>query len=138
MVRHCCRLPIACRVVSRTVGLPRVISWTTYAVLLVAIAFEVVGTSALLACQQFTRPGPSVAVVVCYGAALVLISLTFRTLPMGVVYALWSGIGIVMIVAVGWAVFGQRLDLATLCGIALIAIGVTVINLAPGSVLHAR
>ena len=67
-----------------------------------------------------------------------LISLTFRTLPMGVVYALWSGIGIVMIVAVGWAVFGQRLDLATLCGIALIAVGVTVINLAPGSALHAR
>jgi len=115
-----------------------VIGWTTYAVLLVAIAFEVVGTSALLACQQFTRPWPSLAVVVCYGAALALISLTFRTLPMGVVYALWSGIGMVLIVAVGWTAFGQRLDLATLCGIALIAVGVTVINLAPGAALHDR
>jgi len=112
--------------------------WTTYAALLAAAACEVLGTSALLACQQFTRPWPSVAVVVCYAASLVLISLTFRTLPMGVVYALWSAIGIVMIVAVGWVGFGQRLDVATVCGIALIAVGVTVINLAPGSALHAR
>ena len=67
-----------------------------------------------------------------------LISLTFRTLPMGVVYALWSGIGIVMIVAVGWIGFGQRLDPATLVGIALIGVGVLVINLAPGTALHAR
>jgi small multidrug resistance pump len=114
------------------------IGFNTYAVLLLAVAFEVVGTSALLACQQFTRPGPSLAVVVCYGAALVLISLTFRTLPMGVVYALWSGIGMVLIVTVGWTIFGQRLDPATLCGIALIAVGVTVINLGPGAALHAR
>jgi len=57
---------------------------------------------------------------------------------MGVVYALWSGIGMVLIVAVGWTAFGQRLDLATLCGIALIAVGVTVINLAPGAALHDR
>lgn len=113
-------------------------TWSTYGLLLVAVAFEVAGTSALLACEQFTRPGPSVVVIVCYGVALVMISLTFRTLPMGVVYALWSGIGIVLIVAVGWVCFGQRLDLATLLGIALIAAGVAVVNLAPGSALHAR
>jgi len=114
------------------------IGWNTYAVLVAAIGFEVAGTSALLACQQFTRPGPSIMVAVCYGLALTLISMTFRTLPMGVVYALWSGIGIVMIVGVGWLFFGQRLDLATVCGIALIAAGVTVVNLAPGSPLHGR
>ena len=64
----------------------------------------------LLACDQFSRPGPSAVVVVCYAAALVLISFTFRTLPMGIVYAIWSGIGMVMIVAIGWLGFGQRLD----------------------------
>ena len=78
------------------------------------------GTSALHASQQFTRPGPSVAVALCYGASLVLISLTFRTIPIGVVYAIWSGLGIVMVVVMGWVVFGQRLDLPTLCGVALI------------------
>jgi small multidrug resistance pump len=115
-----------------------VFTWTNYAMLLLAAAFEVAGTSALHACQQFTRPGPSLAVVMCYGVSLVLISLTFRTMPMGVVYALWAGIGVVLIVAIGWVVFGQRLDALTLAGIALIAVGVTVINLAPGSALHAR
>lgn len=104
--------------------------WSTYAILMLAVVFEVAGTSALLASQQFTRPGPSIAVAACYGAALLLISITFRTLPMGVVYALWAGIGIVLIVVLGWIVFGQRLDAATLCGIGLIAAGVTVINLA--------
>ena len=74
----------------------------TYAILGVAILLEVIGTSALLACAQFSRPGPSAVVVVCYAAALVLISFTFRTLPMGIVYAIWSGIGMVMIVAIGW------------------------------------
>lgn len=105
------------------------IGFNTYAVLLLAVAFEVVGTSALLACQQFTRPGPSLAVVVCYGAALVLISLTFRTLPMGVVYALWSGIGMVLITALGWLIYKQKLDWPALLGIALIILGVVVIQL---------
>jgi small multidrug resistance pump len=114
-----------------------VLNWTTYVLLLMAAGFEVAGTAALHASQQFTRPAPSIAVALCYGASLVLISLTFRTIPIGVVYAIWSGIGIVMVVAIGWVVFGQRLDLPTLCGIALILVGVTVVNLAPGS-LHAR
>ena len=94
-----------------------------------AIAFEVVGTSALLASQQFTRPGPSALVVACYGVALALISLTFRTIPMGIVYAIWSGIGMVLIVAVGWVGFGQRLDQPALLGIGLIVAGVAVLNL---------
>ena len=68
---------------------------SAYAVLLVAVLFEVAGTSALLACDRFTRPGPAALVVVCYAVALALISTTFRTLPLGIVYALWSGIGIV-------------------------------------------
>ena len=70
----------------------------TYAILLAAIVLEVVGTSALLASAQFTRPGPSALVVGCYGGALLLISITFRTIPMGIVYAIWSGLGMVLIV----------------------------------------
>ena len=107
--------------------------FATYVILLAAIVFEVLGTSALLASQQFTRPGPSAMVVACYGLALILISITFRTIPMGIVYAIWSGIGMVMIVAVGWIAFGQRLDQPTLLGIALILAGVMVLNLFSGS-----
>lgn len=108
----------------------------TYAILLVAIAFEVTGTSALLASQQLTRPWPSAAVVVCYAAALALMSLTFRTIPMGIVYAIWSGVGMVLIVAVGWIGFGQRLDQPALLGVGLIVAGVTVLNLFSGSLGH--
>jgi small multidrug resistance pump len=100
----------------------------TYAILLGAIVLEVVGTSALLESQQFTRPGPAAMVVVCYGGALFLISITFRIIAIGIVYAIWSGLGIVLIVGVGWLAFGQRLDMPALAGIALILAGVTVLN----------
>ncbi len=105
----------------------------TYAILVAAIVCEVIGTSALLACNQFTRPGPSALVVACYAAALVLISITFRTIPMGIVYAIWSGLGIVLIVGVGWIGFGQRLDQPAVIGVALILAGVVVLNLFSGS-----
>ena len=107
-----------------------------YAILVAAIVLEVVGTSALLACNQFTRPGPSALVVLCYSAALVLISFTFRAIPMGIVYAIWSGIGMVMIVAVGWLGFGQRLDQPALVGIVLILAGVVVLNLYSTTLTH--
>lgn len=108
----------------------------TYAILGAAIVLEVMGTSALLACDQFRRPGPSALVVVCYGAALVLISFTFRAMPMGIVYAIWSGIGMVLIVAIGWLGFGQRLDQPALIGVSLILAGVMVLNLFSGSMTH--
>ncbi len=100
-----------------------------YAILLVAIVFEVAGTSALLACDQFSRPGPSAIVILCYTVALALISTTFRTLPLGIVYALWSGIGIVMVASIGWIGFGQRLDAPAVVGVGLILAGVLVVNL---------
>jgi small multidrug resistance pump len=104
--------------------------------LLLAIAAEVVATSALKASESFTRLLPSLVVVVGYSAAFYLLSLTFRTLPVGVVYAIWSGVGIVMISAVGWIVFRQNLDAAALIGIALIIAGVAVINLMSKSAPH--
>ena len=107
-----------------------------YSILLVAIAFEVIGTSALLASDQLTRPGPTALVVASYAIALALISVTFRAIPMGIVYAIWSGIGMVLVVAVGWVGFGQRLDQPALVGIGLILAGVTVLNLFSGSLSH--
>jgi len=110
--------------------------FVTYAILAAAIVTEVVGTSALLACDRFSRPGPSAVALACYLAAAVLISFTFRALPMGVVYAIWSGAGMVMIVAIGWLGFGQRLDQPALIGISLILCGVVVLNLFSASVGH--
>ncbi len=107
-----------------------------YAVLVGSVAFEVLGTSALLASQHFSRPLPSCLVVVCYAAALFGISFTFRFIPMGIVYAIWSGLGVVMIAAVGWICFGQHIDTPGAVGLALIVAGVTVINLWSRALTH--
>jgi small multidrug resistance pump len=107
---------------------------SAYAVLVAAVVCEVMGTSALLACQQFTKPGPTLLVIIFYTAALVGISLTFRVIPMGIVYGLWSGLGIVLIAGIGWVGFGQRLDLAAVLGLGLILGGVAVINVFSESV----
>jgi small multidrug resistance pump len=109
---------------------------SAYGILIVAVVFEVCGTSALLASEHFTRPMPTVMVFVCYAAALASISLTFRAIPMGIVYAIWSGLGIVLIVAVGWLGFGQRPDLPGAIGLGLILLGVVVINLFSNSPIH--
>jgi small multidrug resistance pump len=101
-----------------------------------AIVAEVIATSALKASDSFTKLGPSLIVVVGYAAAFYLLSLTFRTMPVGVVYAIWSGVGIVLISLVGWIGFRQHLDAAALIGIALIVAGVAVINLLSKSVPH--
>lgn len=101
-----------------------------------AIAAEVVGTSALKASEGFSRPWPSVVVVVSYAAAFYLLSLTLRTIPVGIAYAVWSGVGVVLIALIGWAVFGQKLDAAGVVGMALIVAGVLVINLFSKSSAH--
>ena len=100
-----------------------------YAILFVSIVFEIIGTSALLASQTFTKVVPSLVVAVCYSLAIFGLALTFRTIPMGIAYAIWSGLGIVLISTVGWVVFGQRLDLPAIAGLALIVTGVVVVNL---------
>lgn len=96
--------------------------------LLVAIVSEVVATSALKSSEGFSRFWPSVIVVVGYGIAFYCLALTLRVIPMGVVYAIWSGIGIVLITLVGWFLFDQKLDLPAMLGIGLIAAGVVVMN----------
>lgn len=101
----------------------------TYLILLLAVAAETIGTSALQASQQFSRFLPSVVVVLAYGVSFWLLSLTLKTLPVGVVYALWSGLGIVLIAIIGYLVFGQKLDWPAVLGIAMILAGILVINL---------
>ena len=108
----------------------------TYLYLILAVAAETVGTTALQASQQFTRLGPSVLVVVSYATAFYLLSLTLRTMPVGVVYALWSGLGIVFIAVIAWIVFGQRRDWPAVIGMAMIAGGILVIHLFSRSAPH--
>lgn len=107
-----------------------------YAYLTIAIAFEVVATSALKATEGFTRLGPSVITVVGYALAFYFLSLTLRTMPVGIVYAVWSGAGIVLITAIGWLYFRQSIDAPGLVGIGLILAGVLVVNLFSKSMGH--
>lgn len=109
---------------------------TTYLPLVAAIVLETVGTSFLQASQQFTRPWPTAAMAISYIASFYLLSLALRTLPVGVAYALWSGLGIVLISAVGVVVFKQRLDLPSILGLGLIIAGVVVVNVFSKTVPH--
>lgn len=104
--------------------------------LAIAILSEVVATSALKAAEGFTRLGPSVLVVVGYAAAFYFLSLTLRTLPLGVAYAIWAGVGVALVALIGWVVYHQPLDIAAILGIALIVSGVIVLNLFSKTVAH--
>ncbi len=102
---------------------------STYLVLFVAIIAETIGTTALQASQQFSRLGPSVVVVIAYAVAFYFLSLALRTMPVGIVYAIWSGLGIVFIAIIGFVVFGQKLDMAAIIGTGLILAGILTIHL---------
>ncbi len=102
----------------------------------IAIVAEVIATTALKAAAGFTRPLPSLVVVIGYAIAFFCLSLTLRSVPIGIAYAIWSGVGIVLVSVAAWLLFGQRLDLPALLGIALIMAGVLVINLWSKSVTH--
>jgi small multidrug resistance pump len=101
----------------------------TWAALLGAIACEVAGTSLLQASQQFTRPWPTAGMAVCYGLAFYLLSVALKQMPVGIAYAIWSGLGVVAISIIGAFFFRQRLDLPALAGLAMIVGGVAVIHL---------
>ncbi len=100
-----------------------------YLWLFIAVMAETLRTTAVQASHQFTRLWPSVAVVVFYVISFYCMSLTLRVMPVGVVYALWAGLGIVFIAIIGFLLFGQRLDAPALLGIALIICGILVIHL---------
>jgi small multidrug resistance pump len=108
----------------------------TLAILFLAICLEVTGTAALQASQQFTRLGPLALMAVCYAGSLFLLSVTLKAMPVGIAYAIWAGVGIVLIAIVGWVVFGQKLDLPAIAGIALIVIGVVIVNAFSSTIMH--
>ena len=104
--------------------------------LLAAISAEVFATSTLKATHEFTRLLPSLGVIMGYGLSFYLLSLALRGIPVGIAYALWSGIGVVFVALISWLVYGQKLDTPALAGLGLILAGVLVINLLSKSVGH--
>lgn len=99
-----------------------------------AILFEVAGTTALKAADGFTRPLPVMIVVLGYIAAFFFLGMSLKSLPVGIAYAIWAAVGMVLIVVSGWLVFGERLDAWAMAGIALIVAGVVMIGGISGSV----
>ena len=107
-----------------------------YVFLGVAIVAEVIATSALKASEGFTRLGPSLIVALGYGIAFYSLSLVMKAIPVGVAYAIWSGVGIVLISLVGWLVLKQPLDLPAMLGMGLIVAGVIVIQVFSRTAAH--
>lgn len=100
----------------------------TYGALLLAILLETLATSSLQASQQFTRLIPTIIMAVGYITSFYFLSIALRVLPIGIAYAIWSALGIVLISLIGFVVFKQKLDLAAIIGLGFIVIGVVVIN----------
>ncbi|HHV66625.1 MAG TPA: QacE family quaternary ammonium compound efflux SMR transporter [Ochrobactrum intermedium] len=107
-----------------------------YAILAIAIVSEVIGTLSLKASEGFTRLGPSMIVIVAYGLAFYFLSLTLKSIPVGIAYAVWSGIGVTLVALIGWLLFGQKLDLAAVLGMGLIIAGFIVLNLFSSTAQH--
>jgi small multidrug resistance pump len=107
-----------------------------YAALGCAIVLETIGTALLAQSQQFSRPWPSAGMVVCYGLSFYLLSHALKVMPVGIAYAIWSGLGIVLISAVSTIVFRQTLDLAAIIGIGFILTGVVIVNAFSTSTSH--
>jgi len=107
-----------------------------YLYLSVAILAEVIATSALKLSEEFTKLGPSVVVIIGYGVAFYFLSLVLKTIPVGIAYAIWSGIGIVLIGIAGAVFFKQIPDTPALIGMGLIILGVVIINVFSKTVTH--
>jgi small multidrug resistance pump len=107
-----------------------------WAFLFLAIVSEVIATSALKSTQEFTRLLPSIIVVIGYVSAFYFLTLTLRTIPIGIAYAIWSGVGVALIALVGWLIYGQTLDMPAFVGIALIVCGVVVLNVFSKALPH--
>ncbi|KQM28746.1 MULTISPECIES: SMR family transporter [unclassified Sphingomonas] len=109
---------------------------TAYTWLAIAIVAEVIATSTMRATAGFTKLGPSLVTVAGYAVAFYCLSLALRTMPTGIAYAIWSGVGIVLVAGIAWGWQGQRLDGAAVLGMGLIIAGVLVMNLFSKSVAH--
>lgn len=107
-----------------------------YLYLSIAIIAEVIGTNALKASQEFTKLGPSIIAIVGYGASLYLLSLVLKTIPVGIAYAIWSGVGITLITVTGAILFKQVPDIPAIIGMTMIMSGVAIINIFSKIVSH--
>lgn len=108
----------------------------SYFVLLLAIIFETIATSFLNKSGQFTKLVPSILTVVGYAASFYCLSIVLKTIPVGIAYAIWSGVGIILIATIGFIFFKQHLDLPAILGLGLIIAGVIIINVFSKSVSH--
>lgn len=108
----------------------------SYLYLALAIIAEVIATGSLKATEEFTKPLPTVVMVIGYGVAFYFMTLALRTIPLGITYAVWSGLGIVLISIIGIIFYNERLDLAATLGMLLIIAGVLVIHLFSKTVKH--
>jgi small multidrug resistance pump len=104
--------------------------------LAIAIVSEVIATSSLKAAEGFTRWVPSLIVIVGYASSFYFLSLTLRTIPIGVAYAIWSGVGVALVTLIGWSIYHQSLNIDALIGITLIISGVIVLCLFSKSLTH--
>ena len=102
----------------------------------IAIVSEVAATSALKASNGFSRLWPSLIVIVGYGLAFYFLSLTLKTVPVGIIYAIWSGAGVALITIIAWLFMGQPLDAPAIVGLMLIVAGVVVLNVFSKAVPH--
>lgn len=108
----------------------------TYLYLAIAIIAEVTATSALKASSEFTRIIPTTVVIVGYGLAFYFLSLVLKTLPVGITYAVWAGLGIVLVVIIGGVIYHEMPDIPAIVGMGLIVAGVVIINLFSSTIHH--
>jgi small multidrug resistance pump len=111
-------------------------AFVTYGSLAIAILFEVFATYLLQQSQQFTRPLRTVGLALFYSASFYCLSITLTRMPVGIAYAIWSGLGIVLISTIGYFALGQSLDTAAIVGLAFIIIGVVIVNVLSGAAPH--
>ena len=107
-----------------------------YVYLIIAVIFEAFGTSSLQASQQFTRLWPTLGVIFGFAGAFYFLTLTLKTMPIGIVYAIWSGLGIMLIAAIGYFWFKQAIDGPAIAGMGLIIAGIAVIQLFSNTATH--
>lgn len=110
--------------------------WIAYGVLGFAIVGEVIGTAFLAKSEQFTRPWPTLAMALCYAVSFYCLSHALKGVPLGVAYAVWGGLGVVLTAIIGFVVFRQALDAPAIVGIGLIVSGVVVMNLMSNVAVH--
>ena len=104
--------------------------------LAIAIASEVMATLSLKYCDNFSKPTPTVLVVVGYASAFFFLAKILNMIPVSIAYAIWSGVGVTLVAIIGWLWLGQKLDIAAIIGVTLIVCGVVIINLFSSTVIH--